>query len=532
MAIAQLDVTTYNVSALGKLLREHSHKKALDAATKPHLAYLEDYLKDIGARVIVTEHPYTDRDYLEDYAAYYARCHEEYGRRCSRLHFFSSVFDRDFIEKAIRGNKTCVKRLQRSYLGFIVVKPLPSTVIGRTCLVTYATLEGRAYPAAREYKVHLFGIELSVTSLPFQEQDRDVAACATSALWSVFNATGHLFQHSIPSPAEITNAAAESRRVMSRALPAGSGLTAEQIADAIRSVGLEPGYIKVENIDLLLISACAYLKAGIPGILLGALVERKTKRAKPVELGLHAVALGGYSLPDRKPVPYGSALLQYGAALFSATGTTRLYAHDDQLGPFSKLIVDRVKHPGLLSSSSSSKTGIRFSPQTLLIPLYHKIRVPIESVISAIAALNVFVEATRQDLVKLDKPVVWDVELTSNADFKRRVYGDKDIAEKFRLKTLMEDLPRYMWRVSAVSDGRRLFDLLFDATDLLQGGHFTGGIPYSKDICLKLASLVRNPQGLLSRSTNRVMAMAMKWFGENAEAFDQAMQGAPQANNA
>ena len=27
--------------------------------------------------------------------------------------------------------------LQKNYLGFIVVKPLPSTVVGRTCLKTY-----------------------------------------------------------------------------------------------------------------------------------------------------------------------------------------------------------------------------------------------------------------------------------------------------------------------------------------------------------------------------------------------------------
>ncbi|WP_373852305.1 hypothetical protein [Bradyrhizobium sp.] len=517
MTIARLEVRTYNPSVLGTLLNELSHKQALDATTKPHLSYLQDYLRDIGARTIVVETPYTDRDYLEDYAAYYARCHEQYGRRCSRLHFFSSSFDQALIDRAIVGDKTCVSQLQGNYLGFIVVKPLPSTVIGRTCLVTYARLEGsREYPATREYKVHLFGIELSVRSLPFQEQDRDVAACATSALWSVFNETGHIFQHNIPSPAEITNAAAESRRVMSRALPAGSGLTAEQIADAIRSVGLEPGYIKAENIDLLLISATAYLRAGIPGILLGALIRQKNKRSRPVELGLHAVALAGYGRPEGKPV-------QYGSTLFSATGSTRLYAHDDQLGPFSKLIVDRNKFPGLLSSSASERTGIRFSPQTLLVPLYHKIRVPVEAVISAIAALNGFVEATRQAIVvPLDKPVVWDIQLVSNADLKREVYGNGAILGEFRRKALLEDLPRYMWRASAEVGGSRLFDLLFDATDLLQGGHFTTGIPYSKETCMKIASLARVPRGILSRSSNRVMAMALNWFTENANGFDKA----------
>src|SRR5262249_8672092 len=138
-------------------------------------------------------------------------------------------------------------------------------VIGRTCLVTYGTKgRERSFPTTREYPVHIFGIELRVNSVPFQEQDTDVAACATSALWSVFNATGYHFLHHIPSPAEITKAAAASQRLISRTLPAGDGLSAEQIADAIRSVGLEPLYIGAKNLELLLISVSAYLRAKIP----------------------------------------------------------------------------------------------------------------------------------------------------------------------------------------------------------------------------------------------------------------------------
>jgi hypothetical protein len=450
---------------------------------------------------------------LEDYAAYYVRCHVEYGRRCTRLHFFSKVFDRSVLADAIAGNTSAITKVTTCYLGFVVVKPLPSTIIGRTCLVTY---EGRNYPATRDQKVHLFGIELSVKSLPFQEQDRDVAACATSALWSVFNGTGHLFQHRIPSPAEITNVAAETQRVMSRALPAGAGLTGEQIADTIRAVGLEPGYVKVENIDLLLISAVAYLKAKIPSILLGALVEQKGRKLNAKTLGLHALALAGYSNPNGRLVTYKSTQ-------FLATATTRLYAHDDQLGPFAKLIVDRKAHRSLLSFSSSSRTGIRFEPRILLVPLYHKIRVPLESVLSAVAALDRWVSSK----LGLGRAVVWNVELSSNAIFKLEVSKDTGIAEYFRLKTLMSDLPRYMWRVSAYSDDQRLFDLLFDATDLLQGGHVTGGIPYACNVCLLIAALALNEQTSkhLSRSANRarenqVLDMALSWFAESAKFFE------------
>ncbi len=67
------------------------------------------------------------------------------------------------------------KDLQDGYLGFIVVKPLPRTIIGRTCLKTYDSKGGtRHFPIVRRYPVHLFGIPLRVETLAFQEQDQAV----------------------------------------------------------------------------------------------------------------------------------------------------------------------------------------------------------------------------------------------------------------------------------------------------------------------------------------------------------------------
>lgn len=115
------------------------------------------------------------------------------------------------------------------------------------------------------------------------------------------------------------------------------------------------------------------------------------------------------------------------------------------------MVIDRVKHPGLLALSSTTRPGVRFRPKTLLVPLYHKIRVPIESVISAIAALNEWMVGTRKRFAVFDEPLVWDIQLTSNADFKKNVHQDGQISPTFRHKTLIDDLPRYMWQVQASS---------------------------------------------------------------------------------
>jgi hypothetical protein len=73
-------------------------------------------------------------------------------------------------------------------------------------LKTYPQEAGRSFPATRRFTANLFGISLDIPqTLPFQEQDSIVAACATSALWSVLQATAKEFQHALLTPIEITD---------------------------------------------------------------------------------------------------------------------------------------------------------------------------------------------------------------------------------------------------------------------------------------------------------------------------------------
>jgi hypothetical protein len=62
---------------------------------------------------------------------------------------------------------------------------------------------------------------------------------------------------------------------------------------------------------------------------------------------------------------------------------------------------------------------------------------------------------------------------------------------------------------------------LFDATDLLQGGHITRGLPYSKAACLSIAVLAKNPaaQSYIKLTGNRGLQMALMWFADNALVF-------------
>ena len=206
-------VRDYSNDQLIDLLSQHPGTSREIVCNRSHAGYLAEYFGPSGtnAKTILVENEYIDRDFLEDYSSYYVRCFRDYASTCKRLHFFAVKITEAMFDAWLRGEASAQfqKQLQKSYIGFIVVKPLPKTIIGRTCLKTYPDDNNRLYfPALRTYKVNLFGMPLEITdTLAFQEQDSVASACATSALWSTFQATGKLFQHRIPSPVEITKAA-------------------------------------------------------------------------------------------------------------------------------------------------------------------------------------------------------------------------------------------------------------------------------------------------------------------------------------
>ncbi len=238
----EFEVFPCTENSLKSILSDKTEISSAELDGKLHINYFRDYFPAIGASTIVVENHYVDHDYLEDHAEYYVRCFKDYKRKCTRLHFFNVQFDFGDLDGFLRGGDGGLSQdlLQENYLGFVVVKPLPKTIIGRTCLATYPHDGRRHFPITRSYVVNLFGVDLKVSdSLAFQEQDTVVAACATSALWSVFQGTGKLFQHAIPSPSVITNTATEhiTDGEQARAFPS-KGLNVIEMARAIKKVAL------------------------------------------------------------------------------------------------------------------------------------------------------------------------------------------------------------------------------------------------------------------------------------------------------
>lgn len=192
--------------------------------------YLHDYLVELDATTVVEETVYFDRDFLSEYSAFYATTTGNYGNRCRRLHFFSTLMpDAEAIHWALTGDSSATAVLQDNYLGFVVLRPIPAAPFGRTVLKWYRdkTPQTPRVVASRRYVTHLLGVPLEVSGLAWQQQDSAVGACATVALWSLVHSSAYDEFHGIPTTADLTRYANQRSALGSRIFPS-NGLQLER----------------------------------------------------------------------------------------------------------------------------------------------------------------------------------------------------------------------------------------------------------------------------------------------------------------
>jgi len=301
------------------------------------------------------------------------------------------------------------------------------------------------------------------------------------------------------SPADITKIACDNFPMDTRYIP-NNGLQVPQMAQAIRKVDLEPFLVKPSREENLRSTLYAYIKGKVP-ILMGILLVDGSKgnfKSPAAFYGKHAVAVTGYSL--------GGALKPYNGFLLRASQIDKIYAHDDQVGPFSRIVLDMKdieysiegrpysgKSMGTSWKGEDGKIGsIRAIPEILLMPLYHKIRIRFESVHDAVMYFDIYIDTVRKTgLMSLGERLIWDIYLTTNNDFKKEIFESNSIHGNLKKDALKKHLPRYLWRASASCGGNKVLDLLFDATDIEQAYLVIYAIGYDQDLFDKIVAIAK-----------------------------------------
>lgn len=447
------------------------------------LKYLKAYLIGAGVQAVLVEQNYFDRDYLDEFSAFYSKSAKGYPNICKRLHFFNANIEETDLQKALKGTGH-EDFLQASYLGFVLLRPLITAPFGRTVLAWYENKDDkseRITPVLREYVSNVLGIKLRVKGIPWQQQDRGVSACATIALWSMFHSSAFEANHSVPTTVEITqNALVASSG--SRAFPS-QGLTIYELKEAVFAQNLTPKVLTptVYKNDgttgfsaAYMASMCAAnIRSGYPVLIVGEYVHQTATQA-------HAVCCIGFREKEQmsgEPGTYSTM----------DDRTEIFYLHDDNIGPNVRFrlieeqevaILESAPPAYLLPKDCEPQEIFRFKPQMMLIGVHQGIRMDAESLIRegddiAYMLSTVLNEAFKQASTPCPA-------LSYNTQFKdvrkffseylERILGTGTLLGRVRRK-IGEDVPPLSLHIGLVSVGilkdgpSRLVDVIYDTTD-------------------------------------------------------------------
>lgn len=451
----------------------------------------------LACQGVVIESHYIDRDHIDDHSVFYSKSLFPYSNSCQRIHFFREAPDyvrarlRNLLVNA-RGRspfefaEECRQYSISTYLGFMVLRPLPGCPVGRTAICPPESPNRTSsldLCCTRTYVSHLAGIELTVGSLPFQQQDVGVSACATTALWSTLQ---HFQLHEpiqAASPSMITACAAKHSYPEGRAMPS-EGLSLGQMCFALNSFGVAPMVFRAtEQPDDARRVIYSALKSSFAPILLLENVREPKLR--------HAVTAVGAVLDNDKDLvdieAEGVAVATDAAAALST-----LLIHDDRVGPYreSRLAVTDGSLQLEMDSASDSAYPRKewWRLLEVLIPMHSKIRISLPSLFTFGEAIvcrigwelseiyrhaRVQTNGSRQPL-----PVI-EAWFDHGHLYARKGLFQPDAlsTEQIEFLTQRLSLPRYVGVIQISLPGLCVFDLLVDSTCTIRNPRFIGVIP-------------------------------------------------------
>lgn len=462
----------------------------LDAQQSTRIKYLDDYLKVLKAKTVIIEHEYVDRNFIDDYCGYYSKCFRDYPKKCERLLFFNKIFsDQDLKEAVLSTSDNDLRKdIERSFLGYIVMRPISGAHLGKVCLSTYPNQENRIrnFPLNKRYFAHFMGLNLSIDTVAFQEQDNVISACATSSIWSALHCIRDFNPDDVPSPYEITESA---KRIHVHSEPTKTiekGLYPSQMTAVIENQHLNPILLSFKSKSILKAIVRAYMNVGVP-VMLGMELayqdeDRNIRNSGTYLIGEHAVTITGYHLQSGKlpeafseddfsDDPFNDVFDIY----FVSSLIDKFYVHDDQIGPFASMEDEHEYWQRLHTRWNhyvDKDNPVDATVNIILIPCFKKIRIHFFNIFDIIKNIN---SKIVHSLKAFNASPLWDARIFCVNDFKEAIRNRTlypNLSDDERLDLLSMKLPRYFWAVDLDlydnDENRRInaINLLLDATDM------------------------------------------------------------------
>lgn len=530
----------YDINILCSYISNQTHTPIHQIKQKPQITYIDNYLRffnDEKSIHIVYENEYIEQHYIEDYSEYFSRCFHDYKRTCSRIHFFAFEKNIDFcneLNSALNNKESEVN--SSNYIGFIVIRPIPYTFLAKICFRTHSFDENRIekFRIKKKYEISLFGIDLNVETIAFQEQDKVLSVCATSSLWSFLYAHPSMSVPYIPSPSSITKKSYFENNGNNKEFPT-HGLSTDMICFSLKNNGLYTQAIDfskkskkygsdtkkiVSNyLKEIIFSYCA---SGIPLIFGVSVRDAKTNKYK----GLHAITVLGYSLEDN--VIYNDSMNMISHNL------KNIYIHDDRIGMYAKAVLNHENGFAISIEENTSASEINiydsenYSVDTVIIGVYHKIRITYKCIRDTCENLSdILIEYAGNELyASVIKNFIWDLRIKNVSQLKREI-RKSEIKDKDRY--LKKSFPKYIWCAKVYINNKAIFELVFDATDISQGDIFLDILPIDAEICEHFITILHTfsnqyfnvglQDKLLSKESNNIWGI-VKFFKKRENYLD------------
>ncbi|WP_122677336.1 hypothetical protein [Pseudomonas viridiflava] len=513
-------ITSFEEATLAALIHEPFGYDHADIFEKRQIKYIYNYLKSFmpepepepGKKTvgsILLEHEYIDRDFLEDYSRFYLGRFGNDSYKCARLHFFNCKLTHKRLDALLAGDadvvlagdqeaKLTLEALQEHYLGFMVIKPLTRTFVGKTCLRVAGDRGTGKKKIDKRYEVNLFGLKLTVDSIAFQEQDKVVAACATTAIWTALHGFPGRGVKDIKSCSEITTAALNFVDGSTNGFP-NKELSNKQIQRTLDVEGLRYHNSNFAESDstpeLFQEYLTAHIDSDLPVILTGTVYGLEPDDSGEKVKAGHAVTALGYDFRD---------------------GKRWVYVHDDRLGPYARAEIVMLKdYMGKDTPEEAEKRwGLAMSirgpgttwldpheiivPDIAIVPADKKARLPYKfargTAVRIAEQAEVLLAKDLCPLIGIEAPqITFKTKLVSIAqardDVRTHVTDRKagDLLGSFaleeagvarwreeKLSFLTGHLARLQWQMDFFWNGNEAFRVLLDATDIPSGNAVSG----------------------------------------------------------
>jgi hypothetical protein len=469
--MAYLTVRDFPASNLAGFLEIPILPLVADRDPFRQLEYIRNYVAELKCSAVVVENKYIDRDYMQDHSAFYAASFANYAPFCRRVHFFAGVPAAKIVSElhavaaeALNSREAfeaaCRNFSAEKYLGFMVVKPLPGSPVGRTVLRTWEQDAAgkdylRRFDATRDYRSHLLGVELTIRGLGFQQQDEGVSACATTAIWSSLQKLRDFEDVAAATPAQVTASASRFALPFGRSLPS-EGLSVDQMCQAIHALGVSPNLVRSDRFAPARSIIHAAAISGLAPILIICNADTNER---------HAVAVAGVKLRKK----HEPMLVAANAIDDMAGDLIGIYIHDDRLGPyvrakFEERTIRGKQHPCVIIDERGQK--VQWVLTHLLMPVHGKIRTAIAEMLRFSTKFCGFAYAALAAIGIERAPIQVSTRIVRAHRYIEELLQDKTKAREDRLSLFFREvsLSRYVGVTSMVVPEIGRIDVLVDTT--------------------------------------------------------------------